>query len=432
MMKHVQPQTKAAKQQLEPITDAMRKQASDVIKKAKVQLAINHPFFAQIVLGRKIEISDWISTAYVTPRGRITVGTRFAASLKVQQGVFLLAHEAMHYAMLHLFRRKYRDPRKWNVACDAVINDLLQAAKCGEFIDGGVNMAGSKDKTSEKVYEELPDQGGGKGKGQKGKGQKQQGQGGQGQGDGDGDYQPGEGWDDLEDEEGQGQLDESQVREIEEQVRQELAQAAAVAKQQGTMPAGMERFVDEIVNPKTPWYILLERFMTSYVKADYSWRRPNRRHLASGFYLPSSDKVPQMGTVVIAVDTSGSIGPELPHFFGHVNSILSTCRPEKVYIMPCDAAVHGVIEITVDDLPITMEMVSKKGMAKGGGGTSFKPPFRKVEKLGIEPEVLIYLTDMYGDFPASAPHYATIWLSTTKDMKAPFGDVLYYECEAQR
>lgn len=413
-MATTQPATKGAQQQPKatPITEAERKAASDVVKKAKVQLTINHPFFAQIVLHRKIEILDKVSTAYITQRGRICVGTRFAAGLKVQQMVFLLAHEAMHYAMLHMLRRKHRDPKKWNYACDAVINDLLSTAKVGEAIEHGVTMPGSKDKTSEKVYDELPDQGGG-GKG-KGKGQSK------GQQD---DYQPGEGFDDMD--EGDN-LDDSQAREVEEQIRQEVAQAAAVAKQQGTMPAGAERFVDDIINPKTPWHQLLERFMTSFVKSDYSWKRPNRRHLAHGLYMPSSDKVPQMGEVVVVVDTSGSIGPELPHFLGHINTIMSQCRPERIYVMHCDAQVHEVGEYEMADLPIVIKQF------KGGGGTSFKPPFKKVEKMGIEPEVLIYLTDMYGDFPAKAPDYNTVWLSTTKDMKAPFGDVIFYECEAQR
>lgn len=410
-----QPQT--TQQSLLPIDDAMRKQASDVIKKAKVQLTINHPFFAQIVLHRKIDIEDKVSTAYITRRGRIVVGTRFAAQLKVQQAVFLLAHEAMHYAMLHLLRRKHRKPGKWNVACDAVINDLLETAKVGEFIDGGVQMPGSKDKTSEKVYDELPDQGGkGKGKGKKG----------QSSGQPDGTYQPGEGWDDLMDEDGEGQLDDATTQEIEESIRQELAQAAAVAKQQGTMPAGMERFVEDIINPKTPWYILLERFMTSYVKADYSYRRPNRRFLSRGLYLPSADKLPQMGTVVVVVDTSGSIGPELPHFLGHINSIMAQCRPESIWVIHCDAEVHEAKEYRLEDLPIRIDKF------KGGGGTSFKPPFKYVDKHDIRPEVLVYLTDMYGGFPSKAPGYETVWLSTSKDMKAPFGQVIFYECEANR
>ncbi len=405
-MAATQPATKGTQQ---PITEAERKQAGEVVKKAKVQLTINHPFFAQIVLHRKIEINDKVATAYITQRGRIVVGTRFAAGLKVQQMVFLLAHEAMHYAMLHMLRRKHRNHKKWNVACDAVINDLLETAKVGESIEHGVRMPGSKDKTSEKVYDELPDQGGGKGKSKSSSGQEV--------------YQPGEGFDDMD--EGDN-LDDSQVREIEEQIRQEVAQAAAVAKQQGHMPAGAERLIEDIINPTTPWQLLLERFMTSFVKADYSWKRPNRRHLAHGLYMPSSDRVPQMGEVVIVVDTSGSIGPELPHFLGHINTIMSQCRPERIYVMHCDAKVHQVDEFEIADLPIMIKNF------KGGGGTSFRPPFKKVEKMGIEPEVLIYLTDMYGDFPEKAPDYSTVWLSTTKDMKAPFGDVIFYECEAQR
>lgn len=410
MSSKTQPATKDVEEPKRPITDVERKQASDVVKKAKVQLTINHPFFAQIVLHRRIEISDKVSRAYITQRGRIVVGTRFAAGMKVQQMVFLLAHEAMHYAMLHLLRRKHRDMSKWNVACDAVINDLLEAAKVGEFIEDGVKMPGSKDKTSEKVYDELPDgPKGGKGKGKSNAGGKQ--------------YQPGEGNDDLSEEDG---LTESETREVEEQIRQEVAQAATAAKQQGTMPAGVDRWVDDIINPKTPWQLLLERYMTSFVKADYSWRRPNRRLLTQGLYLPSADKVPQMGEVVLVVDTSGSIAPELPHFLGHINAIMVQCRPERVYVMHSDAEVHKVDEFELADLPIKIKDF------KGGGGTDFRPAFRMVEKMGIEPEVLIYFTDMYGSFPDKPAPYNTVWLSTTKGMKAPWGDVVFYDCEANR
>lgn len=406
---------KVPKDELPPITPAMRKKAEDVLKKAKVQLAINHPFFGQIVLGRKIFLEDNVQTAYVTPRGRIHIGVRFIHDKTVQQVVFLLAHEASHYAFLHPLRRAYRQQRKWNFACDAVINDTLKEAKVGEFIEGGVDMPGSKDKTSEKVYEELPDQGGGKGKGQGS------------------DYQPGTGQDDLAESDGPedgGEIDQATAREIEEQIRTEVAAAAQVAKQQGKLPAGLERIVEEIINPITPWHILLERYMTSFIKSGISWRRPNRRMMAAGHYFPSADRVPKMGSVVVVVDTSGSVGDkELSHFIGHINAIIERCRPEMVYVMPCDAKVHGVTELTLEDLPITEAMAKK--MSKGRGGTSFKPPFRKVEKLGIEPEVLVYLTDMYGDFPDQAPPYSTVWLSVSEVDKAPFGDVILYRMDEQ-
>lgn len=415
----------APTKEVRKITPEMWEKAALNLKKAKVQLAINHPFFAQVVFHREITLSDTISTACITPRGKITVGTAFAADLSVQQMVFLLGHEAMHYAMLHSLRRSWRKHRKWNVACDAVINDLLQESGVGEFIEGGVNMKGSAQKTSEKIYDELPDQGG-SGKG-KGKGQK-------GQGDGEGDYQPGEGWDDLDDGEGNGQLDDAEIREIEESVKVELAQAAQVAKQQGKLPAGLARLVDEIINPKTPWHVLLERFMTGYVKSDYSFKKPKKSMASYGLYLPSHDVMPQMGPVVVTIDTSGSIGQrELEHFLGHINRILETCRPEKVYVISCDATVHEpVVELTLDDFPITPEMARKQGMGKGGGGTSFVPPFRWVDSNGVEPEVHIYLTDMYGDFPEKRPQYETVWLSISDIDKAPFGSVIKYEMDEEK
>lgn len=402
----------------QPITEAQRKKASDNLRKAKVQVACSQPFFGQVVLGRKVSIEDNCPTAWVTPRGKITLGTRFAAALTVQQLVFVLAHEAMHYILLHPLRRGWREPNPWNYAADAVINDVLKEAKVGEFVPGCVDMPGSKDKTTEKVYDELPRQAGGKGKGKPG---------------GKDVGEPGGTGSDLQEaEDGEGGsgklLDESERREIEQQAAQELAKAAQVAKEQGKLPAGMERLIDEIVNPKTPWHQLLERFMTNFVASDLSWRRPQRRFVAHRIYMPAADKVPQMGVVVVVIDTSGSIGPkELSHFLGHVNSILERCRPEKVIVIPCDAQAYEPTELTIDDLPITEAMA--KRMGKGGGGTSFKPPFKMVEKNGWEPEVLIYLTDMYGDFPDKAPAYSTIWLSTSEIAKAPFGDVIMYRMD---
>ena len=397
------------------ITPDVRKRAEELLKKAKVQLAIHQPFFAQIVFNRRIAWSENPAyTASMSRRGRITLGYGFVSIMTIQQVVFLLSHEAMHFAMLHTFRRAHREPRKWNRACDMVINDLLKNSGCGEEIPGGTYQEGARASTSEKIYDSIKDQpSGGKRKGKD-----------FGGGNGDPDYSPGSGFDDLDEADN---VDESEARELESQAKVELAAAAQVAKQKGNLPAGLERIVDELVKPTTPWHSLLERFMTSFIKSDHTWKRPNRRHLQRGLYLPSASVVPTMGPVVIAVDTSGSIGQhELQHFMGHINAILEKCRPEMVYVIPCDARVYKPSELTLDDLPLTMDMMVKKGMTRGGGGTSFKPPFRWVEQEGIEPDIFVYLTDLYGDFPA-APQYPVIWLATSDVKEVPFGDVIRYE-----
>lgn len=389
------------KQDLPPITPAMRKNVETLVKKAKVKMVINQPFYSNILFNRPIVISDTCSTAYVTLRGKIVVGTRFVNEHNVDHTMFLLAHEAMHHAFQHVLRRLSRTPRKWNIACDAVINDLLIESSVGEPIPGGVYMPGSRNKTAEQVYAELPDPP-----------------------DGESGYESGEGFDDLDESD---QLTDAEAREMEQQVRVELAAAARVAKAQGKLPASLERVVEEIVNPVTPWHKLLERFMTAFVKADYSWRRPNKRHIANGLYLPSTDRLPQMGVVAIARDTSGSCmgASTQEHFLGHINAILELCRPEKVILIDCDAAVEGVQEFGIEELPIN----PKRFPTKGGGGTSFAPPFEYLRKEGIEPEVFVYLTDMWGGFPEDKPPYPVVWLSTSDVKEAPFGDVIQYTVE---
>ena len=59
----------------------------------------------------------------------------------------------------------------------------------------------------------------------------------------------------------------------------------------------------------------------------------------------------------------------------------------------------------------------------GGGGTEFGPCFEWLDERGIWPQCLVFLTDLYGSFPPSAPSYPVLWASTG-GRKAPFGDVI--------
>ena len=60
------------------------------------------------------------------------------------------------------------------------------------------------------------------------------------------------------------------------------------------------------------------------------------------------------------------------------------------------------------------------------GGTSFKPPFEYVDDNGITPVGLIYLTDLYGDFPDHPPGYPVMWwINSTCTDTPPFGHVVH-------
>lgn len=122
------------------------------------------------------------------------------------------------------------------------------------------------------------------------------------------------------------------------------------------------------------------------------------------------------GVVVAVVDTSGSIGEKEYHAcMSEVQGVLAETKPEAVILIGADAAVNTVFYLQDGDSLETMEI-----NLAGGGGTDFRPAFQWIEENHIDPNVVIYLTDMYGTFPDEAPRYQVIWVATT-DSRAPFG-----------
>ena len=366
------------------------------VSKAKSLLILDHPFFGTAVSRRPIIFTDvGVPTAAMAATGQMYINPAFAKPLTVKNLMFLLAHEGLHYMLSHALRRGHRDPKAWNVAADKVINDTLVDAKVGDPIEGGIYMRDGRNYAAEELYDENDDGGG-------------QGPGGTGNDVGNPTDQNGN------------PLDQSQISQIQAQAKIETIQAAKAAKAVGKLPGSIERLVDELVNVTTPYDQILERFMVSRIRDGVSWSRPNRRFIGSNIYLPGVDTKPKMGTVVVGIDTSGSIGQrELNHFGGHLNRILEVCTPEKVVVVYCDAAVAHVDEYEPDDYPVKLS-------PHGGGGTSFKPVFDYIDEQGIEPEVVVYLTDGYGDQNSFTTKHETLWV-TTHSEEFSWGQVIKAE-----
>ena len=381
------------------------------VTKAKSLLYLDHPFFGATVAKRPIIYTDTVPTAAMSATGQMYINPVFietglqGARLTTRQIMFLLAHEAMHYMLCHATRRGSRLPRAWNIAADKVINDTLIHANVGDWIEGGVTFDGAREYASEELYDANDEDGGGGG------GTPGTPNGGIG--------------DDIGapcDENGQ-PLDESQINQIEAQAKIDTIQAAKAAKAVGKLPASVERMIDRMINVLTPWHTILERWMTGKIKDGQSWRTPNRRFIHGGLYLPGTNYIPKMGPIVIGVDTSGSIGQqELDEFNAHINRILEMCNPEIVYVVYCDAAVNKVVEYTPDDFPVQLSPY-------GGGGTSFQPVFDYIDANGIDPEVVVYLTDGYGDQNHFTTKHETVWL-TTHSEDFSWGTVVKFESEA--
>lgn len=184
------------------------------------------------------------------------------------------------------------------------------------------------------------------------------------------------------------ELSEGQMKEIEQEIKIDVQQAYQIAKKQGNLPAGMERWIKDFLEPTINWREVLAQFIVQNTRNDYSWNRPNKRYLRQDLYAPSLNK-PEIGTVAIGIDTSGSIGQkELDTFASEVKAILGLyCN--KVFVIYCDSKVAHVDEF---DNPNDIEL-----KPYGGGGTACTPVFSYIQKHEINPVIAIHFTDGYVD-----------------------------------
>ena len=375
------------------------------VAKAKSLLVLDHPFFGMAVSKRDLIYDYKTKTASMDAHGQMRLNPSWCWTLTVRELIFLLAHEAMHYMLCHSTRRGKRDADMWNIAADQVINDTLIDANVGTFIEGGVTFDGARDHSTEELYNDPPD---GDDEG----------------GDGEKPRNGGIGNDVGAPQDGQGRpLSESEIKEIEGRAKVEAVQNSKAAKAQGKLPANLERMIDEIINVKTPWFDILERFMTNKIRSGKSWKRMNRKFISKNIYLKGKDNLPQMGPVVIGCDTSLSIRqPELNAFNGHVDRIIETCNPESVTVIYCDAEVNHVDVFEPEDFPVRLS-------PHGGGGTYFQPVFDYIDEHGLDPEVVVYLTDGEGDQNDFTSKHETVWL-TTYNTDFDWGTVVEFDVDA--
>jgi len=390
--------------------------------KARRTLILDHPFFASLVLYLTPVQDPKCKVAWVDGK-RLGYNPEAFAKLLPKEAAGILAHEVLHCALEHHVRRKEREVPLWNDAADHIVNPIILNSGLS-LPRGCLSNPRFADKTAEEVYRLLKED-------QDKKQEQQQPKDGKGSGEGQGgtgktgtkkSQEPAEGEctgevRDLPGDSPGGQASPAEQSASGQEWQVSMQQALNNAKAMGKMPAGLEREVIKALEPRASWRELLRRFFTSMSRNDLSWMRPNRRYLQRNIYLPSLHSE-QMGEMVVAVDTSGSIGAYiLEQFASEINAIVEDVQPEKVHVVYCDAAVGRTDEYTAEDLPIKLQPV-------GGGGTSFIPVFDWVEKQGIDPACLVYLTDLMGSFPKQEPLYPVLWAATTKQ-EAPFGETIF-------
>jgi predicted metal-dependent peptidase len=395
------------------------------LQKAKITVMRNPKFalLQGVMMVGRTYINDYIPTACTNGKDE-SYGRAFVKKLSDKELAFVIAHEAGHKMYRHLSTWKKlhdEDARLANSAMDYVINLMLKDLDPNESVIAMPRLQEAVGKHKKGDFMGLIDE---RFRGMNTKQVfdilKQEKEDDDGDGEGDGfDDHDWEGAQNLTDEE-----KKELAREIDQAIRQGLI---AHQKHIGQGGAGLDRELGDLLAPKVDWREVLREFVkaTCANKDTSSWRRVNRRFLSTGTYMPSmiGEKV---GHLVVAIDTSGSIGgPELDEFLSEVKGIAEEVSPECVDLIYWDGDVAAHEKYSGAEV----SNIVSSTKPRGGGGTDPSCVSKYLKDEAIKPEAIIVLTDGY------VPNWGSDWTAPimwvisggNKGAVAEHGKTIYLE-----
>jgi predicted metal-dependent peptidase len=221
-------------------------------------------------------------------------------------------------------------------------------------------------------------------------------------------------------------LSKEEAQAIRDEIKQAMIQSASAAGA-GKIPAGVQRLIKDLTEPKMDWRTLVRQEIQSIVRNDYSFTRPNRKGMHSGAILPGMKEATTID-VAIAIDMSGSIGTEdASTFLGEIHGIMDQYEDFKINLWCFDTQIYNHQEITHDNSHDLEEYEPQ-----GGGGTDFDVNFTFMEEIGIVPKKFIMFTDGYPCGSWGPEDYCdTIFIvKGNTSAESPFGQTVIYEKEA--
>ena len=354
-------------------------------QRAMSRLTTSDVFFTSLMYSLKLVPDASVPTACTNGVQLKYNPVWFAESMNDKQRVCLIIHELLHVILMHPMRRGIRDHRRFNIACDHVVN-LLCTEYGFEMPPGGLCDPKYKGMTAEQVYDLLPQDE---------------------QGGGDMDVQ------DYDPDENDGKT----RAEAEREVAINTSKAFQAAKAAGTDSAAMRRMVGEAQVQREPWYQHLRRYMTSMHARAYNWAKVDaRRAVLHGIVTPMQ-RTEQMGKIVFAVDESVSItDKQLASMSEHIKDILMDVTPKEIVVVYFHSIVSHV-DVYSDPSEFALE-------SHGTGGTCFEPIFERVAEEHSDAQLICVLTDLYGSFPDESC-CDTLWISQSEGAAVPFGEVIH-------
>jgi predicted metal-dependent peptidase len=394
----------------------------DKLTTARVGLLLKAPFFGNMATRMQlIQADEWCPTAATNGRN-FYYNTKFVQKLSVKKLEFLFGHEICHCVFDHFGRVGSRDRQLSNIAQDYAVNQILVDERIGEKITEVKICYDAKYRGMawEEIYDELYEKAekismpdllkqlgdlldehineDGSGPGKEGK-------------DGKG---------------GMPGMTKEEAQQIRDEIKEAMIQSAAAAGA-GKTPAGIQRLIKDMTEPKISWRDLVRQEIQSIIRNDYTFSRPSRKGQMSGAILPGMKEATTID-VGICIDMSGSIGEEdATVFLSEVKGIMDQYEDFKINLWCFDTAIYNHKEISQDNSHDLEEYEPQ-----GGGGTDFEVNWDFMKDNGIAPKKFIMFTDGYPCGSWGDEDYCdTIFIvKGNTSAEAPFGQTVIYEKEA--
>ena len=392
------------------------------IKKGHIAL-MKHPetaLWGGVMMMGSTEVVDEAITAYTDGINK-KYGRAFLTAICPTQAEVngLILHENLHIGLRHhlhgadMFRE---DGDKANKAADYVVNDMITeiSKKYPELVQlpkGGLYDPQYHNMSMREIYKLLKSKKGGGGGG--GKPDKE---GEKGSGSGGGEYE-------FDKHDFGKPMTQEEAKEMDGKIDRAIREGALLA---GRLGIDLPRSISDMLNPVIDWKKELAEFVTSSCKGkdEYTWRKFNRRVISNDIYLPTVENE-TIGEVVVAIDTSGSIGQEqLNAFASELVSICEAVSPDAVRVLWWDTKVHGE-QLFTDNY----DQIGSMLKPLGGGGTRVSSVAEYINKKKINAECVLVFTDGYLEsdvvWNISAP---TLWMVTeNRNWTPPSGKKVFME-----
>ena len=388
---------------------------------SRLRLLTTNGFFGLLLMHARFGLDEDCDTAYTDGRA-IRFSPKFLTELTDRELDFVMMHEVMHMALRHCSRGHHLEHKRYNIACDIVVNsNILLSANMDKnsitLSKYGVSMHLAPDGkegyhyTAEQVYDMLPsmpNKAGGKSKGS------------------DGSWDDHDKWVDAPEDDFEGQQWDHLL-----ETACEVISIRESSQSYGGGPMMAQRLMKLGRKSEIDWRTILQEFLQEEIN-DYSFSPPDRLFSDSDFFLPDyNEKEEVPGKVWFLIDTSGSMSDkEITAAFSEVKGAVDQFDGKlKGWLGFFDAAI-------IEPKPFESVEDVLKIKPAGGGGTDFQIVFEYVHQHMQDnpPACIIIMTDGYAPFPKEhvAQGIPVLWLIDHSDVEPPWGKVAHIKAYNKR